>query len=326
MPQDVSAASAQSPPPSRRRRWSLIGLGAIGAVVAVALWVAYLFQPGEVRDRTSRFLAHTPTSYVDTKAARFHYLRRGQGPPVLLLHGGGEWLYSYRDMVTALAGERTVIAVDLPGHGYTKVKDSGFGYDLQAMTDALAQFLDAVDVHQTAIIGHSWGGGIALAFAQRFPDRVSDLVLLDSSGLNVPDTAQWRLLKVPVLGEIMSKLVRREDVRSGLEQSFANSGHVTDEMVDEVWVPLTFRVNRRSQYMLERGLDWSQTERAMPSTRTRTLVIWGREDRYLSVTHAERFRKLLPAAELVVLDGCGHSVHEECPEQVNPLVLRFLRD
>src|ERR687885_377355 len=118
MPQDVSAASAQSPPPSRRRRWSLIGLGAIGAVVAVALWVAYLFQPGEVRDRTSRFLAHTPTSYVDTKAARFHYLRRGQGPPVLLLHGGGEWLYSYRDMVTALAGERTVIAVDLPGHGY----------------------------------------------------------------------------------------------------------------------------------------------------------------------------------------------------------------
>jgi pimeloyl-ACP methyl ester carboxylesterase len=62
-----------------------------------------------------------------------------------------------------------------------------------------------------------WGGGIGLAMAQRFPARISRLVLLDASGLTTPDVLTWRALKVPVVGELMTKLVRRSDVRSGLE-------------------------------------------------------------------------------------------------------------
>jgi pimeloyl-ACP methyl ester carboxylesterase len=255
---------------------------------------------------------------------RFHYRREGTGPAVLLLHGGGTWSYSYRDTVEVLAKRYTVIAVDLPGHGYTEVTDPAFEYDLPAVTDALRDLLDELDVPDVAAVGHSWGGGIALAMAQRHPSRVRRLALIGSSGLDVEDTLTWRLLGTPVVGEILSKLVRRQDVRSGLEQSFHHRDLVDDAMVDEVWPPLTFTGNRRAQYLLQRRLDWTQTQAALPGTATPTLVLWGRQDAYLSADHAARFQELMPDARAQVIDQCGHSAHEECPDEVNTALLKFL--
>lgn len=302
---------------------------AFGAAVAltglVALWTAYLYEPNEVRDRPSAYLAADTTDYVDTTVARFHYQRLGSGPPVLLIHGGGEWLYSYRDTIRTLAAAGySVFALDLPGHGYTEVRQKDFAYNLLAMTSAVASFMDAVNVRRAALIGHSWGGGIALSFAQRFPDRVSRLVLIDSSGLDVPDVPQWRLLGVPVIGEIMSKLVRRSDVADGLRMSFHHDALVTDAMIDEVWVPLTFRDNRRAQYLLERNLDWSLTQESLSTTLVPTLVLWGADDQYLSSGNARVFTDFMPHATAAVLPECGHSAHEDCPDAVDSHLVAFL--
>ncbi|NUR83339.1 MAG: alpha/beta fold hydrolase, partial [Nonomuraea sp.] len=186
-------------------------------------------------------------------------------------------------------------------------------------------FLDSVGLTRVSMAGNSWSGGWALAYAQRNPTRVDRLALLDSSGLDEPDIAAWELLKYPVVGEIMTKLgyASRDMVRPVLERIFVNKSRITDEVVDAFWAPNTFRDNLESNYLLERGLDWHETQKALPTTRQPTLVIWGKQDTTLPAWHARRFGELLPDARVEVLDGCAHAVMLDCPGPVNDLLTGF---
>jgi len=88
--------------------------------------------------------------------------------------------------------------------------------------------------------------------------------------------------------------------------------------------PLTFFNNRVAQYRSIRNQDWGITELAMPQIKIPTLVIWGKYDQYLDVSLANRFKKTIPDAKVVIIDKCGHSSHEEFPDKVNKLISGFL--
>lgn len=125
--------------------------------------------------------------YVDTAVARFRYAMIGSGTPVLLLPGSGGWRLTFHSMAAVLAERHTVFALDPPGQGLTEVLDPDFGNDADAIARSIAVFLDAVGLERTAIVGHSWGGGFALRFAQLYPERVTRLALLGPAGLDVKD-------------------------------------------------------------------------------------------------------------------------------------------
>jgi pimeloyl-ACP methyl ester carboxylesterase len=246
-------------PPARPRRWRRRLVAALVTVVALlagaVLYGAYGYLPAEAgRGYQPHYTRTVPSRFADTPVARFHYLHAGSGSPVILLSPGAAWVVGWRDQLPVLARDHSVYVVDLPGQGYTQLHDRHFGWNLAAMTRAIGTFMDAVGVRRAALAGNSWTGGLALAFAQRHPERVSRLALL------------------------------------------------------------------------ERGLHWSETQRALPATRTPTLVLWGRQDKIVPVWQAERLGRLLPDARVRVLDGCGHGVQLDCPEQVNPVLADFLRD
>ncbi|MFC4056944.1 alpha/beta fold hydrolase [Planomonospora corallina] len=314
---DTPPASAGQPVRGRRRRrrWA----AAITLPVAALLFGAYGWQPGEDgRAFRSPYLAQVGSRYAETPIARFHYVQAGSGSPVILLSPGGTSVIGWKDQLPALARDHTVYVVDLPGQGYTRLKDRGFAFDLDAMTTAVGAFMDAVGVRRAALAGNSWSGGWALAFAQRHPDRVTRLALLDATGLDLPGTLMWESLKIPVVGELAVKLsTGKSTVRALAEGMMVNKQRVTDQLLDEWWAPMTFHDNIRATYLLERRLDWAQTERALPATRTPTLVLWGRQDTVQPVERAHRLAELLPDARLRILDGCGHAPQLDCPEAVN---------
>lgn len=160
--------------------------------------------------------------------------------------------------------------------------------------------------------------GQGLAFAQRHPDRVTKLALLDATGLDLPGTWMWEALKVPVVGELAVKLsTGKSTVRGLAEGMMVNKQRITGQLLDEWWAPMTFHDNIRATYLLERRLDWAPTERALPDTTTPTLVLWGKQDTIQPVERAHRFAELLPHAQLQILDGCGHTPQLDCPEAVN---------
>lgn len=296
-------------------------------LTAGVLYGAYGWQPREQRGYRPAYLSAVTSQYVDTPVARFHYVRQGHGSPVVLLSPGASWVFAWRNQLAALSRTHTVYAVDLPGQGFTRLRAKHFAWNLDGMTSAIGSFLDTLGLPVVAMAGNSWSGGWALAYAQRHPQRVSRLALLAPSGLDEPDPWSWEALKMPAVGELMTNLGSgRGTVEASVRDLFVHKELVTREVVDAMWAPGTFSDNRRAMYRLERGLDWSATQKMMPFTRQPALVVWGRQDTVLPVAQAKRFGELLPNAQVHVLDGCGHALTLDCSTAVNGLMEDFLND
>jgi pimeloyl-ACP methyl ester carboxylesterase len=303
------------------RGWTRWGYLVPVVVSSVLAFAAYLPMTGP--DRIPSPSAES--RFADTALARFHYLREGSGPPLVLLPGGNAATFEWEPQARVLSADHTVYVVDLPGQGHTVLNDPGFAYDLPAMDAAISSFLDAVNLSRVDLAGHSWSGGWALSFAQRHPERVGRLVLLASSGLAVRDVPTYELLKPPLLGELLVRYGYTEDaVRVSVAGLFGHPERATPALVEAMWQPLTVPANLRATWLLERRLDWRQTEAAMPATRLPVLVVWGTRDTILPVWQADRFARLIPDAQAHVLDGCGHALTLDCPDEVNGLMRAFL--
>lgn len=294
--------------------------------IAGVVYTAYCYSPPHVASYRSPFLARTSSSFVDVGGFRTHFLDRGTGPVILLIHGGGTWLYSFRSNLEPLASSFRVLALDMPGHGFTEPQDPvATRYDYETTDRVLGEFLDRMDIDRVSLVGHSWGGDWAIHFAQRNPDRVRRLVLLASTGLpGGGERLEWELLKWPVIGELMARTFRSRAVEWGLRAAFADAALVTPEMVAEIYAPASSLENRLAQVAYSRNLDWEDVRRNVSRTQTPTLIIWGSLDRYGSFSEGRALAEAMPSARFELIAGAGHNVHEEMPERINELIAGFV--
>jgi 4,5:9,10-diseco-3-hydroxy-5,9,17-trioxoandrosta-1(10),2-diene-4-oate hydrolase len=295
----------------------------VALLVTAILFVAYVWQPPAVQGYRSPYLGRINSVYVDTPAARFHYTKTGQGPPVVLIAGGAQWQYSYRDTIPVLAENHTVYAVDLPSQGYTQAAVN-FSYTIPAMADAIGAFLDAMGLEKASLVAHSWGGAWSLSFVERYPERVDKLVLLDSPGLNKEPASQTAVFGVPVVGEVVVKLMRRADFETSLRSAFAHQERVTAEVVDENWAWMSRPEQREAFLELVRSQDYGPLDQGLGRITASTLIVWGQDDQWLPASYAREYGRRIPGAEMKVIPDAGHNVHEDNPAQVNPLLAEFL--
>jgi pimeloyl-ACP methyl ester carboxylesterase len=209
------------------------------------------------------------------------------------------------------------------------VLDPGFGYDVDAIAHALAGLLDALELRSAPLVGHSWGGGFALRLAQLHPDRVQRLALLAPGGLDVADVWEFRLLRQPVIGELATRFASAASLRHMMRKSFAHpdripSGTALREAARMMRSAPDAAALRRDMLRVERQVRWTDTERDLHQVLCPTLILWGDRDRYLPVRLLDRFTRRLPDVESHVLPGCGHSLHDDCPDKVYPRLTGFL--
>ncbi|MEV4129587.1 alpha/beta hydrolase [Nocardia sp. NPDC049707] len=307
-------------------RFRRVALGLACTLIALfppATSVAHAWEPPS-GDLPSRYLTRVESRYVETDLARFHYTVSGSGSPVVLIAGGGLWGYSWREVAPTLAQQHTVYAVDLPSQGYTELHRADFAYDLPAMATAIATFLDAIGVGRTTLVGHSWGGAWSLYFAEEHPERVVRLVLLDSPGLDAEKAPITPVFKTPVVGELATELTDRSFYTDSIRGTFAHKELVTDELIDELYPPFSRPANRNGFLALWRNLDYRLTDAGLSRVSAPTLVLWGGDDQWLPSSQAAQLAGRMPNAEAVVLPGCGHTVHEDCPAATIPRITAFL--
>jgi pimeloyl-ACP methyl ester carboxylesterase len=273
----------------------------------------------------SEYLQEHASSFLSTAHFRIHFLHAGSGLPMILIHGGGVWLYSFRHNIGPLSEISCVYALDMPGYGFTGIVNHALPMGLDTMTLAVREFMDGLHIDKATLVGHSWGGGWALAYALACPERVDRIVLIDSSGLDVPDVPEWELLKMPVIGGILLRFLTADMVRKRLELSFAHKDIVDDAMAREVYLPMKIPANRKAQTLLARNLSWSLIEKRLDKLDHRVLLIWGEQDRYLDVGLAKRFKEKIRNIRVEIIRDCGHSAHEEAPEKVNRFITEFLQ-
>jgi pimeloyl-ACP methyl ester carboxylesterase len=294
------------------------------AVAAAFLLIAPAFEAVAETGFRSDYLAKNNTLWLDTPLARFHYMKVGSGPPIILIPGGGQWLYSYRDTIPVLATRFTVYAVDLPGQGYTQLRDRAFAYDFPAMSESIAAFIDGLKLDRVSLVGHSWGGSWSLYFAAAHPERVDRLVLIDSPAFEQTETWDWWPLGVPLVGELMTDMMRRSDLQRMMRKSHAHPDRVTGSDVNENWAPLTREENRDALWKWQQRLQFTNMPAVISAVQSETLVLWGADDYFDAPWQAAALGRQLPRAVVRVFPGCGHSLHEDCPAEFNAALMDFL--
>ncbi|MFI6786816.1 alpha/beta fold hydrolase [Nonomuraea sp. NPDC050383] len=265
-------------------------------------------------------------SYLQTRQVRFQYTRAGSGPPVLLIPGSGGWKLTFHAMMRRLARHHTVYALDPPGQGATEIANPLFPDGTDAIVDSIVEFLDAVSLRHVAVVGHSWGGGFALRLAELHPERVTRLALIAPGGLDVKDVWEFRLMRLPILGDLAVRLVSKTSLRHMLRKSFVHRDRLPDDdLVDEAVKAI--RTGSRSLAMLriERAVSWIETERDLHLVDVPVLLLWGERDRYFPVSLIDRFTTRLTSVAAHVLPDAGHSLHDDSPEHTYALLEPFLR-
>src|SRR5690349_7420120 len=157
---------------------------------------------------------HARGKFIDLNGRKTHYVEKGEGKPVILLHGFFYDSYIWAENIDALAAHFKVHALDLWGCGYSTRDPLDYGYPLYA--EQLLQFMDHLGIQRASLVGQSMGAGTAILFTTRHRSRVEKLVLVDAAGLPNPLPFTARVFNLPGVGEFFMGLKTDEIRRAGL--------------------------------------------------------------------------------------------------------------
>jgi len=255
----------------------------------------------------------------------------GSGDPILFIHGLGANTYSWRHLAPRLARSHHVLSIDLKGFGRSdKPVDDAYGVLDQALL--IATLIKRKGLRQLTIIGHSLGGGVALALTGHLnltqPGTVARLVLLDSIAYRQPVPLFIELLRTPVLADVGLLATPPElEVYKGLLAAYADPGKITFETVSAYARPLYEPGGRHALIKTAQGIIPANLSTLTARYRTieqPTLLIWCAQDRVVPLSVGRRLARALPKAQLAVLRGCGHVPQEEAPAATLGLIKAFL--
>lgn len=281
----------------------LLVLAALALIVVVLNWT-YGRLPSEPKPSGS---------FIRVGSLRIHYLERpGSGTPIVLIHGLPGTAEDFNEVTPLLSGHRT-IAFDRPGFGY-----SGDGYlkfDRQIAT--LDSLLRALHVSRPILVGHSYGGTLALAFAEQHPAEVGGLVLVDAAAagqqLGSYDKLQAHLVKalqLPVIHQIahatFAQLLTTASVKQGDDQAF--HPHAVDPAHERRLLEINSTRGNLEAFAGEQlaangvidGIDKHLATIDLPA-----VVIQGADDQLVKPAHGRRLAATLPDARLEIVSG-GH--------------------
>jgi len=284
-------------------------------VTGIALGTALL----GLKVYTSRVVRRAEAAYppagdfVTVEGVRLHYVERGSGPPVILIHGDGgsvkDWTMSMLDDV---AQEHRAIAFDRPGLGYSERPDDGASPFVQARL--LHEAAEELGLEEPILVGHSRGGNVALAYGLSYPDDVGGLVTLAAAPYGGMIALHNRLLTVPALGPILAHTayvpLGRGAVRAGLDAAFAPEGTAPPEYVD-AYAAYELRPGQLLAHARDQVLGRKGTERMMPrydEIRVPLVIVHGTEDGNVPVEQARRLHRAAPESRLMAIEGAGHEL------------------
>jgi pimeloyl-ACP methyl ester carboxylesterase len=305
-----------------------IGLIILAVVTGLALLSGGLALFTALTARQAEALAPPIGRFLEVDGARLHYLDRGTGPAVVLVHGLGGNLRNFSALVDRLAATCRVVAVDRPGSGYSTMI-SGAHPALRAQARIIARFCGKLGLDRALLVGHSFGGALSLALALDHPDCAGALVLISIlSHVQHERPAIFKALEIhsPTLRwliawTLMAPLGKLSH-HATLEAVFAPES-VPNDFDGESGGGLGLRPDSfiaASKDMITVSDELATMIPRYPSLAIPVDVIFGRQDPILDYrAHGERLAAALPNARLHLIDG-GHMIPITVPDQIAQLI------
>lgn len=302
-------------------KWVLRAFVGLIALLAVAFFLLRTpdTDPAEMKAK----YGGAPSQFVDLGGGLTVHMR-DEGPrdaPVLmLLHGSNADLHTWEPWVSSLSLGFRLIRFDQIGHGLTGPNPAG-SHTLDEMVAATEKLRAKLGVQRIALAGNSMGGAVAARYAMVHPEHVYALVLVDAVGAPQPAGRKGRgnigftLAATPGVSWLMRSITPRVIVERSLSESVSNQAVVTPAAVDRYWELLRYPGNRAATAERFSTPRRGFTEKDLASIKARTLILWGEEDKLISVEGARWFAKGIAGSELKTYPGIGHLPHEEAAEQ-----------
>lgn len=317
-----------------------VALAGAGVAMLVAAWLAArrIVTPQE-RTPEVADLVDSDSEFYAVHGLRVHVKRAGVGLPVLvLLHGFGASMFSWRKVMGPLAEGSTVVAYDRPAFGLTdrpvsgewapEVWPGGSPYGPEAQVEILGRILDALGVERAVLVGNSLGGAVAALFAARRPERVQGLVLVDAylGGAAVPNPL-GAIMRSPIgrrVGPTMLSSSMAAGLGPGLRALVADPATVTPEMVEGWARPFRLPRANRALWELTAAGVFHVSEAELGRIAVPTLVLRGDSDHLVTAAAAQRAAGLIPGATIQTIPGAGHVPQEEQPTLFIQAIAEFL--
>jgi pimeloyl-ACP methyl ester carboxylesterase len=306
----------------RKRRWPFYPLFMLGALAGVAWWAYSPSLPPEML--TARY-SNDRSKFIYIGGVRAHMRDQGNpdGTPLVLIHGAGGSLHVWEGWAHELGSKARLISVDLPGHGLTGAWPRN-EYTVEAYADFIELLVDALNLDRFVLAGHSLGGAVAWTFAATRPGRLSQIILVDAAGENREAPWPTRLARLPVVGDIGIYFKPEQWVRRKLTEAYADPVMVTAMRVKRIAELQRFPGNREATLLRARTqgpLDPTPLKRLTVPT----LILWGAQDRWVSVADAFQFLNDIKTAKLEIFEHLGHNPMEEDPKATAAAVAAFLK-
>ena len=272
--------------------------------------------------------------YVTIHGHRRAFVKVGKGPAVLLLHGLGCDHTSWDEVIEPLSRRYTVIAPDLLGHGRSDKPRAD--YSIGGFANGMRDLLTVLGIDKVTVIGHSFGGGVAMQFAYQFPERTERLMLVASGGLGPEVSAGIRVISTPGFDQAMSLLtlpgIRHLGV-AGLRTLAAGPWKATHDLDEVARIFDGFKDKQARQavrHVVRAVVDWrgqivTMADRAYLTEEMPMWVVWGRDDRVIPVRHANNAAALAPRSRIEVIPDAGHFPHKDHPHRFARIVQDFIR-
>ena len=299
-----------------------IVLGGALAAVGAGGWVAW--------KRRAPWQAPLPEGIIrDVAGAKVHYIDEGSGPAVILIHGFAGSTFSWRFVIPDLAKAHRVIAVDLPGFGFS---DRGLEVDYShtGQAERIVALMDLLGIQGATLIGHSMGGAIAQRVAASHPERVERLVLVAAvSAAQPPDVARRGRAAGPMFTLVgvaqRSPRAMYAVGRRALRRMVHDAEYATEEVmrgyIDPLLIPGTVAAVRKMTAATGEEAPADLSGISVP-----TLVLSGASDRLIPPEKELELAQAISGARYLVIPEAGHLLAEERPEAFLEEVLAFLHE
>jgi len=307
-----------------------VKLGLILLLLVAVSWGVTLWKAN--REEARALAAHPPLGqFVTVNGARLNVVQTGSGPDIVLIHGASGNMRDFtHDLVGRLSDRYRVTAVDRPGLGHSDRLDRD-GATIFEQADVLVEAVAHLGVSRPLVLGHSYGGAVALAWATRHPDATAGLVLLAaaSNPWDTPLSTYYRVLSHP-LGQwlavpVLTAWVPDHVVSDTIAQVFAPQP-TPGGYIDHFGPGLTLQRRALRENALQRAGILDEITRMVPDYAQIDMpveILHGDADStvWLSI-HSEPLARQIPDANLVVMSGVGHAPHHSEPETVTAAIDR----
>lgn len=299
------------------------------AIVAIAFTILWSSRPTDVLFEEHK--AEIPNSeyskFVEADGIKLHYQEKGEGTPLVLIHGYGSSTFTWRDVFIPLSKHFRVIALDLKGFGFSE-KPTG-DYTRREQAVLVRKFLDKLEIEKAWFAGSSMGGEISLNIVLQNPNRVEGLILIDSAGVKSVkgSSSTSAIYEIPFVGRAFVSLGLLSDslVRESLERSYFDDSKVTKKVVETYYLPLQTNNGQRAIVSAQRQWDLYSIEDELSEIKVPTLLIWGKEDYVTPLAGGRKMNASIENSKLVIFENCGHLPAEEMPQKTVEEILKFTK-